>query len=97
MDNYIVLFGLIVLVVFIKASWVEYIMMSSNPSNYRKSFLDYLMRREMIFELLHKIYTHPKFTNRDKSSITKNIDIIRSVVKDYLKDNEQSNSENTKN
>jgi predicted transcriptional regulator len=95
MDNYIVLYGLVVLIVFIKISWIEYIIMRKNPSNYRKDFVDNTTRREIIFEILHKIYTHPTFSNRNKTSVTENINTIRSVVKEYLKDSE-SNDENTK-
>ena len=95
MDNYIVLYGLVILIVFIKISWMEYFIMRKNPSNYRKDFVDNTTRREIIFEILHKIYTHPTFSNRNKTSVSENINTIRSVVKDYLKDCE-SNDENTK-
>jgi len=95
MDNYIVLYGLLILVVFIKTSWIEYILMSHNPSKYRKGFMDNTSRREIVFEILHKIYTHPTFNNRSKSSVSDNIETIRSVVKQYLKDSE--NNENTRN
>ena len=95
MDNYIVLYGLTILIVFIKISWIEYLVMRRNPSKYRKDFVDNVTRREIIFEILHKIYTHPTFSNRNKSSVTENINTIRSVVTEYLKDSESGN-ENTK-
>lgn len=69
--------------------------MRRNPSKYRKDFVDNVTRREIIFEILHKIYTHPTFSNRNKSSVTENINTIRSVVTEYLKDSESGN-ENTK-
>lgn len=69
--------------------------MRRNPSKYRKDFVDNVTRREIIFEILHKIYTHPTFNNRNKSSVTENINTIRSVVTEYLKDSESGN-ENTK-
>jgi len=95
MDNYIVLYGIVVFVVFIKYAWIEYIVMRKNPSKYRKDFVSNTTRREIIFEILHKLYTHPTFTKGNKSSVTDNITTIRSVVKQYLKDSE-SNNENPK-
>lgn len=95
MDNYIVLYGLLVLIIFIKISWVEYTLMRKNPSKYRKLFVCHTTRREIIFEILHKIYTHPKFSNRNKTSVSENIETIRSVVTEYLKDSESTHA-NTK-
>lgn len=101
MDNYIVLYSILVLIIVIKTSWLEYLFMRKNPSNYRKEFLSDMLRREIVFELLHKFYTHPKFSKKNKTSITDNIEDIRSVVKDYLKDCENEgineNSRNRKN
>lgn len=95
MDNYIVLYGLTILIVLIKVSWIEYLVMRRNPSKYRKDFVCNTTRREIIFDILHKIYTHPKFSNRNKNSVSDNIETIRSVVTEYLKDSE-SVHENTK-
>lgn len=95
MDNYLVLYGLTILIVFIKVSWIEYLIMRKNPSKYRKSFVENTSRREIIFELIHKLYTHPNFSkNKNKTSVNENINTIRSVVKEYLKDCE-TNDENT--
>ena len=49
MDNYIVLYGIVVFVVFIKYAWIEYIVMRKNPSKYRKDFVSNTTRREIIF------------------------------------------------
>tara|TARA_B110000483_G_C18097863_1_gene504610 strand:+ start:904 stop:1212 length:309 start_codon:yes stop_codon:yes gene_type:complete len=95
MDNYIVLYGLVIFVVFIKYAWIEYIVMRKNPSKYRKDFVCNTTRREIVFGILHKLYTHPTFTKGNKSSVTDNIESIRSVVKQYLKDSE-SIDENSK-
>ena len=96
MDNYIVLYGLLVLVVFIKTSWIEYLLMSKNPSKYRKGFIDNTARRETVFEIIHKLYTHPKLINKNnKNSVSNNMYDIRQVIKEYLKDCEH-NDENTK-
>jgi hypothetical protein len=101
MDNYIVLYGLLVIVIVVKTSWLEYLFMRKNPSKYRKEFLSDKLHREIVFELLHKFYTHPKFSNKNKTSVTDNIETIRSVVRDYLKDTEYEgepkNARNRKN
>lgn len=93
MDHYIVLLGLIILIILAKISWAEYVMMSKNPSKYRKGFMDPKIRREVVYEVLHKIYTDPFFaTKNNRDTVTK----IKSVVKGYLKDSEDENAPNRK-
>ena len=95
MDNYVVLYGALVLIVFIKYAWIEYIVMRKNPSKYRKDFVCDTTRREIIFDILHKLYTHPTFSKGSKTTVSDNISTVRSVVNQYLKDSESKN-ENSK-
>jgi hypothetical protein len=94
MDHYIVLLGIIILLILIKISWAEYIMMSKNPTRYRKKFLDPKIRREIVYEVLHKIYTDPFFASNNRKDTIKK---IKTVVTGYLKDSEDENAVNRKN